>query len=81
LNLFLSVQIVRLVREYQGKLFNSIMKGRPSPTTVSTVGTKRDHESDDEDPEGDIRLTLKTLETELGRGPKYHNGVLRMKLR
>jgi hypothetical protein len=25
------------------------------PTTVSTVGTKRDHESDDEDPEGDIR--------------------------
>ena len=51
----LSVQIVRWIREYQGKLFNGIMKDRPSPTTVSTVGTKRDHESDYEDPEGDIR--------------------------
>ena len=51
----LSVQIVRWVREYQGKLFNGIMKDRPSPTTVSTVGTKRDHESDNEDPEGGIR--------------------------
>ena len=48
----LSVQIVRWIREYQAKLFNGIMKDRPSPTTVSIVGTKRDHESDYEDPEG-----------------------------
>lgn len=51
----LSVQIARWVREYQVTLFNGIMKDTPSPTTVSTVGTKRDLESDDEDPEGDIR--------------------------
>jgi hypothetical protein len=51
----LSVQIVRWVCEYQGKLFNGIMKDRPSLATVSTVGAKRDYESNDEDPEGDIR--------------------------
>lgn len=51
----LSVQIVKWIREYQDKLFNGTMNDRPSPTTVSTVGTKRDYESDDEDPERDIR--------------------------
>ena len=47
----LTVQIVRWIYEYQEKLFNGIMKDKASPTTVSTVGTKRDHESDDEDQE------------------------------
>lgn len=51
----LSVQIVRWIREYQGKLFNGIMKDRPSPSTVSIVATKREHESDNEYAEGDIR--------------------------
>jgi len=58
----LSVQIVKWVREYQDKLFNGIMKDRPSPTTVSTV--KRDHESDNEDPEGDIRSKRQKTTTE-----------------
>lgn len=51
----LSVQIAKWVREYQDKLFNGIMENTPSSTTVSTVATKRERDSDDEDPEGDIR--------------------------
>jgi hypothetical protein len=53
---FLFIQIMKWVPEYQGKLFNGIMKNSLSPTTGSTVGMKRVHESDDEDPEGDIQL-------------------------
>jgi len=51
----LTVQVVRWIRAYQEKLFNGVMKDKASPTTVSTVGTKRDHESDDENQEGETR--------------------------
>ena len=58
----LTVQVVRWIREYQEKLFNGIMKDKASSTTVSTVGTKRDHESDDEDQEGEIRSKRQNTE-------------------
>ena len=51
----LTVQVVRWIREYQEKLFHGIMRDSASPTTSSTVGTKRDHESDDEDQERELR--------------------------
>lgn len=45
------------------------MKDTQSSTAGSTVGTKWDHESDDEDPEGDIRSKCQNTEQQTTTEP------------